>query len=106
MRAHLLALNGTALLTFLQPTSIPLAASPEFIVTTAPSGSSPQTRLFVRPGERLLTPGASPGIPESTLRFPPLPKEEGSGGEDGIPQPVAEAHACARLDRVALLFRC
>ncbi len=31
-------------------------------------------------GERLLTPGASPGIPETPPRIPPLPKGEGVRG--------------------------
>src|SRR5947209_8833875 len=71
MRAHLLALNGTALLTFLQPTSIPLAASPEFIVTTAPSGSSPQTHSAFPPLSLRLS---SPPVPLSLrLSSPPVP---------------------------------
>src|SRR2546422_8341753 len=58
-------------LTFLQPTSIPLAASPEFIVTTAPSGSSPQTHSAFPPLSLRLS---SPPVPLSPrLSSPPVP---------------------------------
>src|SRR2546427_50537 len=66
-------------LTLLQPTSILLAASPEFIVTTAPSGSSwcPAFRAAWRASA---DPGRKPGDPRTPSRVSPSPKGRGGQG--------------------------